>query len=166
MKNVLLALGSNLGERLTLLREARREIGEHPEIFLRRISSVFETEPVGGPTGQNRYLNAAIEVSTTLSPEDLLACCQSVEERCGRIRGQRWGPRFVDVDILFYAERIIRQPELTIPHPRLHERRFVLVPLVELTPDFIHPVIGRTCRELLDRLCPSAQDVTLYAKDW
>ncbi len=105
-------------------------------------------------------------MSTGLSPQQLLAGCQEVEERCGRVRAERWGARSVDVDILFYADRVVRQPELTIPHPRLHERRFVLVPLAELAPDFIHPVLGHTCRELLDRLPPCEQDVTLYAKDW
>lgn len=166
MEHVLLALGSNLGDRLQLLRKARRQIDEHPDILVQNVSPVFETEPVGGPAGQNHYLNAVLELSTSLSAGGLLSCCQQVEERCGRIRGERWGPRSVDLDILFYGKRIIRRPELSIPHPLLHERRFVLVPLVELVPDLVHPVLGRTCRELLDGLPPSAADVTLYIKDW
>lgn len=166
MTRALLALGSNLGDRLNLLRQARRRIGEHPQISLKNASAIYETEPLGGPPGQGPYLNAALEISTCLSPGELLASCQEVEERCGRVRAERWGPRSVDIDILFYGDRVVRQADLIIPHPRLHERRFVLAPLVDLVPDFIHPQLDSTCRELLERLAPCGQDVTLYAKDW
>ncbi|MFO7982160.1 MAG: 2-amino-4-hydroxy-6-hydroxymethyldihydropteridine diphosphokinase [Desulfuromonadales bacterium] len=166
METALLGLGSNLGERLQLLQQARLGIDEHPGISLQGASPVFETAPVGGPADQPPFLNAAIEVGTTLPPEELLAWSRTVEERCGRIRGERWGPRLIDIDILFYGNLIIRQPELTIPHPRLHERRFVLVPLNELAPDFIHSVFGRTCRELLENLPSRSGGETLYTKDW
>jgi len=166
METVLLALGSNLGDRLELLRQARTMIEKHPGISVQGVSPVYETAPVGGPDDQPPFLNTAMEVGTTLPPEELLAWCRKVEESCGRIRGERWGPRSIDIDILFYGNLVIRQPELTVPHPRLHERRFVLIPLNELAPDFVHPVFGRTCRELLENLPPDSGSEALYTKDW
>ena len=106
------------------------------------VSHVYETEPVGGPDGQGPYLNMVVEVDTDLSPTELLELCQKLEADAGRVRDEAWGPRTLDVDILFYGDVDIDTTELRIPHPRMHERRFVLQPLAdiapELTPDGWH----------------------------
>ncbi|MDQ3991459.1 MAG: 2-amino-4-hydroxy-6-hydroxymethyldihydropteridine diphosphokinase [Actinomycetota bacterium] len=128
-----LGLGSNLGERLASLQRAvdlLDERGAYPV----RSSRVYATDPVGGPP-QGEYLNAVIEVDTALSPRDLLAACTSVEDDLGRVRAERWGPRVIDVDILTLGDAEVDEPDLRIPHPRMHERWFVLAPLLELAAD-------------------------------
>jgi 2-amino-4-hydroxy-6-hydroxymethyldihydropteridine diphosphokinase len=132
-----LALGSNLGDRLENLRAALRLLSEQPGVRVVRSSRVYETEPVGPP--QPPYLNAVIEVGTDLSPRELLATCRSVEDALGRERAERWGPRTIDVDVLTYDEQTIAEPDLVVPHPRMHERGFVLVPLGELDDDPMLP---------------------------
>lgn len=127
------ALGSNLGDRLTNLQAAVDRLGAEPEIRVVRSSRVYETDPVGPP--QPDYLNAVVEVETTLEPLDLLARCLAVETAMGREREERWGPRLIDLDVLTYDRREIEEPGLTVPHPRMHERGFVLVPLLELDAD-------------------------------
>lgn len=144
-----LALGSNLGDRLELLREAVRRLGESEGIEVARSSRVFETEPVGPP--QPAYLNAVIEVRTTLDPRQLLEACRAAEDELGRVRTERWGPRTIDVDILTFDDRTVDEPDLQIPHPRMHERGFVLVPLGELDVDPMLPG-GRRLAEI--RLAP------------
>jgi 2-amino-4-hydroxy-6-hydroxymethyldihydropteridine diphosphokinase len=128
-----LALGSNLGDRLANLRRAVALLGER-EVRVVRSSRVYETEPVGGPP-QPEYLNAVVEVGTELAPEDLLRACLAVEDALGRVRAERWGPRVLDVDVLTFGRDRIDQPDLVVPHPRMHERAFVLVPLLELDAD-------------------------------
>jgi 2-amino-4-hydroxy-6-hydroxymethyldihydropteridine diphosphokinase len=128
-----LALGSNLGDRLATLQRGVDLLGAHPAIEVRRSSRVYETEPVGPP--QPAYLNAVIEVRTELEPRELLDACLAVESELGRVRGERWGPRTLDVDVLAYDEREVDEPDLAVPHPRMHERAFVVVPLLELDPD-------------------------------
>lgn len=132
-----LSLGSNLGDRAATLHAALEELGRRGVRIVRR-SSLYETAPVG-VTGQPVFLNLAVEVETTLEPEDLLAACQAVERDLGRVRVERWGPRTVDIDILLYDHRTVATPELVIPHPRLTERRFVLVPLLEIAPQAALP---------------------------
>ena len=132
-----LALGSNLGDRLELLRGAVRLLADAGGIEVVRSSRVFETEPVGPP--QPAYLNAVIEVRTTLGPRELLEACRAVEHELGRVRTERWGPRTIDVDILTFGDRTLDDPDLQIPHPRMHERGFVLVPLGELDGDPMLP---------------------------
>jgi 2-amino-4-hydroxy-6-hydroxymethyldihydropteridine diphosphokinase len=134
---VYLALGSNLGDRLENLRAAVRLLSERPGVRVVRSSRVYETEPIGPP--QPLYLNAVIEVGTDLSPPGLLAACRSVEDALGRERAERWGPRTIDVDVLTYDEQTIAEPDLVVPHPRMHERGFVLVPLGELDDDPMLP---------------------------
>jgi 2-amino-4-hydroxy-6-hydroxymethyldihydropteridine diphosphokinase len=128
-----LGLGSNLGDRLENLRRAVEAL-EGRGVRLVRSSRVYETEPVGGPP-QPEYLNAVVEVATELEPRDLLRVCLELETELGRIRGERWGPRTIDIDLLTYGEREIGESDLEVPHPRMHERAFVLVPLLELDAD-------------------------------
>jgi 2-amino-4-hydroxy-6-hydroxymethyldihydropteridine diphosphokinase len=132
-----LALGSNLGDRLSTLQRAVDLLDAKPGIAVRRSSRVYETEPVGPP--QPDYLNAVIEVRTDLGPRELLEACLDVEAELGRVRGERWGPRTLDVDLLTYEDRSVDEPGLVVPHPRMHERAFVLVPLLELDPDPVLP---------------------------
>jgi 2-amino-4-hydroxy-6-hydroxymethyldihydropteridine diphosphokinase len=132
-----LALGSNLGDRLEHLCAAARKLDSTKGIDVVRSSRVYETEPVGPP--QPQYLNAVIEVDTTLTPRELLDVARGVEDSLGRIRAERWGPRTIDVDILLYDERTVDEADLVIPHPRMHERGFVLVPLGELDADAMLP---------------------------
>ena len=129
-----LALGSNLSDRLANLQRAVDLLAEHQGVHVLRSSRVYETDPVGGPD-QPDYLNAVLEVETALPPGELLDACRAVEDSMGRVREERWGPRPIDVDLLTYGDRTIAEPGLEVPHPRMHERGFVLVPLSELCPD-------------------------------
>ena len=143
---VYLALGSNLGERQRNLSRALELLS--PQVHIERVSSLYETDPVGY-LDQPRFLNAVLRGTTTLSPHDLLAQAKEVEKELGREPGFPNGPRPIDIDILFYNKKIISSPELTIPHPRLEERAFVLIPLAEIAPNIAHPVTGRRVREML-----------------
>ncbi len=122
----LIGLGSNLGDRRAILDGAISALSEWPDVRVLRVSSIHETKPVGGPPGQGTYLNAAAALQTTLDPIEVLRRLQAVETRFGRVRTVRWGERTLDLDLLLFDDRIIRTPELTVPHPRLAERRFVL----------------------------------------
>jgi 2-amino-4-hydroxy-6-hydroxymethyldihydropteridine diphosphokinase len=133
-----LGLGANLGDRLATLRSAVDRLAARG-VFVTRSSRVWESEPVGGPEGQPAYLNAVVRVRTDLGPDDLLAACLAVEEELGRVREERWGPRTIDVDVLLVDGLVRSDPELTVPHPRLRERAFVLLPLVEIEPDLELP---------------------------
>lgn len=153
---VYLGLGSNEGERELLISRAVQLLRDHPNIRVAQLSFLREYDAVGGPP-QGPYLNAVVAIETTLAPETLLAQCQHIERALGRRPSTvRWGPRPIDLDILLYGDQMIHWPSLMVPHPRLHERRFVLEPLVELAPDLIHPVLRRTMRELYDTLCASS----------
>ena len=140
-----LALGSNLGDRLENLREAVRLLDGTDGIDVVRSSRIYETDPVGPP--QPAYLNAVVEIETTRSPRELLEAGSAVEDELGRVRAERWGPRTIDVDVLTYDELTVDEPDLTIPHPRMHERGFVLIPLGELDADPMLPG-GRTLSSL------------------
>jgi 2-amino-4-hydroxy-6-hydroxymethyldihydropteridine diphosphokinase len=150
----IIGLGSNLGDRRATLDGALAALAETPGVRVRRVSSYHETEPVGGPPGQGTYLNAAATLETTLDPLGLLQVLQAIEARFGRVRTVRWGERTLDLDLLLFDDRIIRTTELTVPHPRLIERRFVLEPLAEVAPDVVEPRSGRTVSALLRQLEP------------
>jgi 2-amino-4-hydroxy-6-hydroxymethyldihydropteridine diphosphokinase len=144
---VYLSLGSNIGDRRANLRSAIARL-EAPDLRILRISPVYETEPVDY-VNQEWFLNLAVEAETELPPMELLARAQEIEAAMGRVRAVPKGPRTIDIDILLYANEVVHNAELEIPHPRMSERRFVLAPLADLAPDLRHPVTQRTVREML-----------------
>jgi 2-amino-4-hydroxy-6-hydroxymethyldihydropteridine diphosphokinase len=160
--NAYVGLGSNLGDRLDYLTRALRALGEQPGLAVVRVSSFHETEPEGGPPGQGKYLNAVAELRTDLEPAALLHVLLDVEQQLGRVRGERNAPRTIDLDLLLYGDRIVYEAGLTVPHPRMHERRFVLVPLSEIAPDAVHPVLRRSIRQLITHSpgAPSGRELT------
>ncbi|MGH9247711.1 MAG: 2-amino-4-hydroxy-6-hydroxymethyldihydropteridine diphosphokinase [Acidimicrobiales bacterium] len=131
MARAFLGLGSNLGDRRRYLKEAVDSL-----VGVVAVSPVYETEPLGGPD-QDPYLNLAVELDTELSPRQLLGVCHRLETAMGRVRGERWGPRTLDIDILWMDGVTVDEPDLQIPHPRMWNRRFVVAPLRDLAPDFV-----------------------------
>jgi 2-amino-4-hydroxy-6-hydroxymethyldihydropteridine diphosphokinase len=156
-----LALGSNLGDREAHLEAGLRGLLARGPRLVRR-SGLYLTEPVGGPP-QDSYLNAAAELETTLSPEELLAACLDVERSLGRVRSVKNAPRTLDLDLLVFGAEVRGSATLTLPHPRLHLRRFVLVPLAEIAPGLRPPGLGASIEELLRR-CPDRSSVLPYPK--
>ena len=142
-----LGLGSNVGERHTFLRTAVRELQNLPLVRVVWTSSVYETDPVG-VVGQSKFLNAALEIETGIEPLSLLEEIKSIEQRLGRKKTEKWGPREIDIDILLYDGLVFEDASLRVPHPELEKRRFVLVPLREIAPDLVHPISGMTISEL------------------
>lgn len=149
-QTVHLGFGSNLGDREASYRQSIEKLGSTTGVKIARFSSLLENPPMGPP--QPDYLNGVIEISTTLSPHDLLEQLQLIETKMGRTRDVVWGPRTVDLDILFWGSKILDSDDLKIPHPGACERRFVLEPLAEIAPDFIDPRSGRSISEILETL--------------
>ena len=147
-----IGLGSNLGDREFRLLSAVAELGKLPGTRVTALSPFYETEPVGG-VAQDNFYNAVARLTTTLAPLDLLDQLKRLEvEVFRRVPSGQWGPRSMDLDILLYGELVLSQDRLTIPHPRLAERRFVLLPLSDIAPFLVHPVLGRTISALLAAL--------------
>lgn len=146
-----IGIGSNLGDRLAFCREAIRRLGSASGIRIKKVSSLYESDPVGY-LEQNRFYNAVVAVETSLPPRSLLAACQAIEQSLAKKILIPKGPRTIDLDLLFYDQQIIDEPELQIPHPAISNRAFVLVPLSEIAPDLIHPALHLTAAALLHRL--------------
>ncbi|MAG30374.1 MAG: 2-amino-4-hydroxy-6-hydroxymethyldihydropteridine diphosphokinase [Deltaproteobacteria bacterium] len=162
---VYVAVGANLGDREVTFARVIHAVERTPQVLLLAASPVFESEPVG-PSGQGPYLNAVLELRTWLGPRELLADLQSIEETLGRDRrreSQRWGPRPVDLDILFYGDRCIEVEDLVIPHPRAHERAFVMTPMAEIASAFLHPKLGIAIGELA-RARPDRHEVRVLSR--
>ena len=141
MSDAFVGIGSNLGDRETNLRKALELLAAESRIEVVAVSRLRETDPVG-PVEQPSFLNGAVHISTELPPRELLERLLEVEQRLGPVRGERWGPRTIDLDLLVYGDEIVDEPGLTLPHPRLHERRFALEPLAELAPALVVPGRG------------------------
>jgi 2-amino-4-hydroxy-6-hydroxymethyldihydropteridine diphosphokinase len=151
MARAWIGLGSNLGDRLGHIKSALGMMVQVPKTELVRVSSVYDTEPVG-KADQPRFLNAVAELETGLSPRALLAELRAIEDRCGRMRRDMWGPRTLDLDILVHGNVELATEELTVPHPRLADRAFVLVPLAEIAPTLVVPGLRKNARLLLKEL--------------
>ncbi|MBW2561868.1 MAG: 2-amino-4-hydroxy-6-hydroxymethyldihydropteridine diphosphokinase [Deltaproteobacteria bacterium] len=143
---------------------AERHISDIGGVAVLRHSSLYRTQPVG-VEDQDWFVNGVIEVRTALGPRPLMDAILGVEDTMGRIRNEKWGPRIIDIDILFYGQAVMDEEDLVIPHPRLHKRRFVLVPLDEIAPHSIHPVFGVSVRGLLDRLADTSK-VEWLSGEW
>lgn len=150
LQAVHLLLGSNLGNRKEILDKAINLLSQKVGVIILR-SKDYETAP-WGVTNQPDFLNLVVSIQTRLKPLQILEITQSIENQLGRIRKEKWGARLIDIDILFYGNEIIDEPNLKIPHPLLQERDFALSPLAEIAPDFVHPVLGETISELREKL--------------
>ncbi len=144
-----IGLGSNMGDRIAFCRRAIEVLNRAGRVLNQ--SSFYCTEPVGYEK-QEEFVNAAVEIETEFSPLNLLAACRSIENELGRIRAVRWGPRTIDLDILLFGDQVISRPDLVIPHAQLALRKFVLVPLSEIAPLAVHPVLNKTISQLLHEL--------------
>ncbi len=148
-ERVYLGIGSNAGNRKKNIKNALSFLTDTPELKIRKVSSLYETEPVGGPP-QGKFLNGVIACITTLSPNKLIGSLKAIEKKMGRENTKvRWGPRIIDIDILLYGSRVLKTDKLTVPHPLLHLRRFVLEPLTEIAPKIKHPLLKKTALRLL-----------------
>jgi 2-amino-4-hydroxy-6-hydroxymethyldihydropteridine diphosphokinase len=146
-----LGVGANLGEPEAQVREALERLNKAEEVEVTRVSTFYRNPPLG-PANQPWYINAVARVRTRLGPEELLRLLQQIEADLGRVRGERWGPRIIDLDLLLYNGEVIFTPDLVVPHPEMHRRAFVLAPLAEIAPRAWHPVLGESAGDLLAKL--------------
>ncbi|KEO74675.1 2-amino-4-hydroxy-6-hydroxymethyldihydropteridine diphosphokinase [Anditalea andensis] len=158
MKNVVLLIGGNLGDRLSLIEEAENLLGKLFVIVQR--SQIYETTAWGGES-EGDYLNRILIIKTEMKPETVLRYTQDIEDILERTRSRKWGNRTMDIDILYIDGEVINTPLLAVPHPLIQERKFALVPLAELLPDFKHPLFGKSSRQLLDE-CKDMGEVNVY----
>jgi 2-amino-4-hydroxy-6-hydroxymethyldihydropteridine diphosphokinase len=168
MAHALIGLGSNLGERAAHLNAARARLASLSLSSLVAFSSLHESKPAGGPTAQAPYLNAAAVIETSLSPLQLLHEVQQIENNLGRERLERWGPRTIDLDLLLYDEQELDTPELTLPHPRMSFRRFVLEPAAEIAGEMVYPINGWTVGRLIMNLKDTTNEIAFSPtySDW
>ncbi|MBI4397302.1 MAG: 2-amino-4-hydroxy-6-hydroxymethyldihydropteridine diphosphokinase [Elusimicrobia bacterium] len=157
---VFVGLGSNVGNRLGFLRAGLTALGQMPGTKLMRVSRIYETSPVG--PRQRPFMNAAAEIRTELSPVDFLKEVKDMEKKIGRKKRRRWGPREIDIDVLFFGSRRIKVKGLTVPHPELARRKFALQPLLDVAPRFRDPVSGKTVDRLNRELTDPRQSIRLY----
>lgn len=151
-----LGLGSNLGRRKKNIAAALGALQSARDIEVDAVSPLYETDPEGGPEDQEPFINAVARLRTRLTPERLLAMSMNIEETLGRKRIIRWGPRTIDLDLLLFDDVIQSEEDLTLPHPLMHTRTFVLRPLLDIAPDLVHPAMGVTFRELYEDLCSNS----------
>jgi 2-amino-4-hydroxy-6-hydroxymethyldihydropteridine diphosphokinase len=166
MTKAFIGLGSNLGERESHIRRAVEELSKAPRTKFVKISSVYDTAPVGD-IDQPRFLNAVACVETDLTAGELLWNLLLIEQRLGRVRTKtrRWGPRTIDLDLLFFGDEVLEEPGLTVPHLEAHTRAFVMAPMAELDPEFVHPTLGETIAVILARL-PKETGVRKGGRIW
>jgi len=168
-----LALGSNINDRMAFLSKAERLLNEKESITITKSSAVYETEPWPKEKhseqhphyegGQKWFLNQVIQIETELSPQDLFKVTEEIEKEIGRTEKDHWGPREIDIDILLYDDLVIESPELQIPHRHMHDRQFILVPLIEISPDLKDPSNGKTFSEILEDISKEdSHKVTLF----
>mgnify|MGYP001822278951 FL=1 len=162
----LIALGSNLGDRLANVCAGVHGLESAGDVEITAVSQLYETAPVGGPDDQGAYLNAALCATTTLDAAELLALLHRIESGRERRREVRWGPRTLDLDLLVHGGLVSDDPALQVPHPRLHERRFVMVPVCDVAPELVHPRLGRTMADLLADLPVEAGDLRAIDEGW
>lgn len=147
-----IAMGANLGDRASNIFNAVARLSRTQGIRIGRVSSLIETPAVGGPANSPPFLNAAMQLQTALQPQALLAALLETERGLGRVRKEHWGPRAIDLDLLLYGDQVLSMPQLTVPHPLMHTRRFVLEPLAEIAPQAIHPILNQSVEVLLRQL--------------
>ena len=161
-----IALGSNLGDRLDNVRAGATRIRDTDGIDVVAYSTLYETAPVGGPDNQGPYLNAALAADTTLAAAELLALLHQIEADRDRQRVVHWGPRTLDLDLLVHGDLVTDGDSLQVPHPRMHERRFVMVPVCDVAADLVHPRLGRTMSDLLADIPVEPGDLTALTDNW
>lgn len=161
MTTAYISLGSNMGDKVQSLQQAVTLLNSHEQIDVLKSSSVYDTDPVGYED-QDLFMNIVVEVKTTLNATQLLVVCQEIEQELKRVRIVRWGPRTMDLDIILFGQEVIATETLSIPHPRMHERGFVLVPLAEIAPTENHPIQNITVSQLLGQV--GGEGVRLFKK--
>lgn len=164
MNTAFVGFGANLGDPADSFHRVVKRLSSEPGIVAVRASSVIRTLPVGGPADQSPYTNACLEIQTRLGPEELFEILRNLETHFGRVRHEVWGPRTIDLDLLLFGSIVLELPWLTVPHPRMHFRRFVLEPLTELAPDAEHVCLGLTAEQLLSRVMETPRGAMVVAE--